>query len=401
MNRKKEKTMKINKMLIAVSLMTIAAFTLSACGNGAEATQTIQTLPDVSDYRNSSIVAEGRIVPKDSASLFFMSGGTVDEVLVKEGDSVAKGDVILRLGDRESIEANVAAAHAEVTAAQQALDELNRTSDLAYHQAVLDEITAEKAYYDAQLAWDDFDQDQYDDDLDQAKSDVADAKSKLEDAQDEFNKYASLEKDNADRQRTKTDLDNAQADYDKALSAQAEIENEYRQLKSEVDLAQARWDEARRTREIREDGADKDQLDIAQGQVDAANARLRAAETALGNLDLIAPYDGIIARLDVSVGEDVNPGQVVAVLADTSEWYVETTDLTENEIVDIQENMEVIVVPDALPDLELKGSIESIADVFVEKAGDITYRVRVKLEETDPRLKWGMTTETRFTESAK
>lgn len=393
--------MKIKKIAFMVSLVMVAGFILSACGNGAEPTQTIQTLPDVSDYSNSSIVAEGRIVPKDSSTLFFMSGGKVDEVLVQEGDSVAKGDVLARLGDRDSFEANVAAANAEVTAAQQTLDELIRTSDLAYNTAVLEEISAEEAYYVALLAWDDFDQDQYDDDLDQAKADVADAKSELEDAQDEFNKYASLEKNNADRQRTKTDLDNAQANYDEALSAQAEIENEYRKLKSDIDLAQARWDETRRTRENREDGADKDQLALAQVQLDAANARLRAAKASLDNLDLVAPYDGIIARLDVSGGEDVNLGQIVAVLADTSEWYVETTDLTENEIVDINEKMEVIVVPDALPDLELKGSIESIADVFVEKAGDITYKVRVKLEDTDPRLKWGMTTETRFSESAK
>jgi HlyD family secretion protein len=401
MNNKKEIHMKIKKITIIVSLVMAAGFILSACGNGAEPTQTNQILPDVSDFTNSSIVAEGRIVPKDNSSLFFMSGGKLDEVLVQEGDSVAKGDVIARLGDRDSFEANVAAAKAEVTASQQDLDEINRTADLAYNQAVLDEITAEKAYYVALLAWDDFDQDKYDDDLDQAKADVADAKSELDDAQDEFNKYASLEKDNTDRQRTKTDLENAQATYDEALSAQAEIENEYLQLKSEVDQAQARWDEARRVRENREDGADKDQLDLAQAQLDAANAHLKASEAALANLDLVAPYDGIIARLDFSGGEDVNPGQIVAVLADTSEWYVETTDLTENEIVDIQENMEVIVVPDALPELELKGSIESIADYFVEKSGDITYRVRVKLEQTDPRLKWGMTTETRFTESSK
>jgi multidrug efflux pump subunit AcrA (membrane-fusion protein) len=401
MNNKKENCMKIKKLALLGLLLVAAAFILSACGNGADPTQTVQTLPDVSDYSNSSIVAEGRIVPKDSSSLFFVSGGNLDEVLVHEGDSVAKGDVLAKLGDRASFEANVAAAQADVTVAQQALDELNRTAELAYTQAVLDEITAEEAYYVALLAWDDFDQDQYDDDLDQAKADVADAKSDLEDAKDEFNKYASLEKDNADRQRTKTDLDNAQANYDEALSAQAEIEKEYRQLKAEVDLTQARWDEARRVRENREDGADKDQLDLAQAQFDAANTRLSAAEAALDNLDLIAPYDGIIVRLDVSVGEDVNPGQIVAVIADTSEWYVETTDLTENEIVDIQENMEVIVVPDALPELELKGSIESIADFFVEKSGDITYRVRVKLDETDPRLKWGMTTETRFTEPSK
>lgn len=393
--------MKIKRIAIISLLIVAAAFILSACGSNADPTQAVQTLPDVSDYSNSSIVAEGQIVPKDSSTLFFKSGGKVDEVLVQEGDSVVKGDVLARMGDRDTFEANVAAAQAEVTAAQQSLDELNRTAELAYNQAVLDEIVAEEAYYVALLAWDDFDQDQYDDDLDQAKADVADAKSELEDAQDEFNKYASLEKDNADRQRTKTDLDNAQADYDEALSAQAEIENEYRQLKADVDLAQARWDEARRTRENREDGADKDQLVLTQAQLDAANSRLRAAEFALDNLDLVAPYDEIIARLDISAGEEVNPGQVVAVIADTSEWYVETTDLTENEIVDIQEIMDVIVVPDALPDLELKGSIELIADVFVEKAGDITYRVQVKLEETDPRLKWGMTTETRFSESTK
>lgn len=393
--------MKIKRIALSSLFLVAAAFILSACGSNANPTQAVQTLPDVSDYSNSSIVAEGRIVPKDSSTLFFKSGGMVDEVLVQEGDSVVKGDVLARLGDRDSFETNVAAAQAEVTAAQQALDELNRTAELAYNQAVLDEIAAEEAYYVALLAWDDFDQDQYDDDLDQAKADVADAKSELEDAQDEFNKYASLEKDNAERQRTKTDLDNAQANYDEALSAQAEIENEYRQLKADVDLAQARWDEARRARNNREDGADKDQLELTQAQLDAANSRLSAAESALDNLDLVAPYDGIVARLDISAGEDVNPGQGVAVIADTSQWYVETTDLTENEIVNIQENMDVIVVPDALPELELKGSIESIADIFVEKAGDITYRIRVKLEETDPRLKWGMTTETRFSESSK
>ena len=158
------------------------------------------------------------------------------------------------------------------------------------------------------------------------------------------------------------------------------------QVKSDLDLAQANLDETTRTRENRKGGADTDQLALAQARLDAANANLRAAQTSLAHLDIVAPYDGIVARVDVSAGEEVNPGQVVMNIADTSEWFVETTDLTENEIVNIGEGMDVVVVPDALPDVELKGSIELIANVFVEKSGDITYRVRVKLEDVDPRL---------------
>lgn len=385
--------MKTGKIIVLLVLILSASAILTACGSNVEPTREI-SVPAVVDNSFGSIVAEGRVVPKDSANLFFMGGGSVDEVLVVEGDSVLKGDVLARLGDRDSFEANVAAAQLEVTAAQQAFDDLNRTASLAYSQAVLDEIAAETVYYEALLAWDDFDQDQYEDDLDQAQADVADAKSELEDAEDEYNKYASLDEDNADRQRAKNDLETAQSDYDEALSAQAEIENEYRQIKSELERAEANLDEARRARENKDDGADIEQLALAQARLDSADSRLKAAQAALDNLDIIAPYDGIIARVDVSAGEMVNPGQVVMVIADTSEWYVETTDLTENEIVDVTEEMEVLVILDALPELVLKGKVESIADAFEEKAGDITYRVRVKLEDTDPRLKWGMTTET-------
>jgi hypothetical protein len=97
----------------------------------------------------------------------------------------------------------------------------------------------------------------------------------------------------------------------------------------------------------------------------------------------------------------VNPGQTVITFADLSQWFIETTDLTEKEVVNLKNNMDVVVVPDAIPDLQLKGQIDSISNFYTEKAGDITYRVRVKLTDSDPRLRWGMTTETRFAESTK
>ena len=224
--------MKTKKLFGLMSLFLAAGFILSACGsNSKNATQDAQTTPASSSAGNASVIAEGRVVPRDNANLFFLNGGKVDEVLVKEGDSVTKGTLLARLGDRDNILAGVASAQLEVTSAQQALDALIRTAGLAYNQAVLDEISAQKSYYEALKAWDDFNKDQYDKDLDQAKTDVADAKKELDDANDEFNKYASLDKDNSNRKNAKTALDNAQTKYDDALSKQSDIENKYRTSK--------------------------------------------------------------------------------------------------------------------------------------------------------------------------
>ena len=36
--------------------------------------------------------------------------------------------------------------------------------------------------------------------------------------------------------------------------------------------------------------------------------------------------------------------------------------------------------------------------MFEEKRGDITYTVRIRINEPDPRLRWGMTVEVTFAE---
>ena len=76
----------------------------------------------------------------------------------------------------------------------------------------------------------------------------------------------------------------------------------------------------------------------------------------------------------------------------------ETDDLTEIEVVDISLGQKTIIVPDALPDLELTGTVEEISDQFEEKRGDITYTARIQIDDIDPRLRWGMTVAITFKE---
>jgi multidrug resistance efflux pump len=103
-----------------------------------------------------------------------------------------------------------------------------------------------------------------------------------------------------------------------------------------------------------------------------------------------------VTDLFVEPGMVVGPESRAVQLADLSEFEVQTSDLTELEVVRIEEGMEVELVPDALPDLTLTGTVEDIGQSFTTQAGDILYTVTIRLEETDPQLRWGMTLEIRF-----
>jgi multidrug resistance efflux pump len=388
--------MNIHKTVSMSGLIGIAVLLLSGCGSStAENTPVPTAAPSGA---GGVVLAEGRIVPRDFTNLYVAAAGKVAEVPVKEGDTVSKGAVLLRLGDREAAQANLAAAQAEMVSAQQALDQLKRTADLAYHQALLDEAAAQKAYNAALKAWDAFDTDQYEKDLDKAKSDVATALSDLQDAQKEFDKYADREKDNPDRVRTKKALDDAQTKYDNAVIRQTEVENRYTQVKSTLEAARARLAEATRIRKLRENGPDADQLALLQANLAAAQARVAAAQSALDNRDVVAPYDGVVARIDISAGETALPSLPVIVFADESEWYVETTDFTEKDLETISVGQTVTILPDALPGLVLTGTIERIGLTYAEKAGDIVYPVRIRLDPSDAALRWGMTVEVRTKE---
>jgi hypothetical protein len=46
----------------------------------------------------------------------------------------------------------------------------------------------------------------------------------------------------------------------------------------------------------------------------------------------------------------------------------------------------------------LKGQVESISSVSQLKSGDVVYPVKIKVLESDPRLRWGMTAAVTFQE---
>ncbi len=129
----------------------------------------------------------------------------------------------------------------------------------------------------------------------------------------------------------------------------------------------------------------------AEAGVQSATADAEEARVALARLTLSAPWAGTVSELLPEVGELVAPGVAVARLGGGG-WVVETTDLVELDVVRVAVGQEVEVTLDALPGETLRGTVIDVGRVPEVTLGDVTYRVRIALDDTpDLPLRWGMT----------
>ena len=361
------------KRPLIVSFAMIAGLLLSACGAGSEAAAESTPVPVVK--AETAIVAEGRIEPISYADIAFNANGTVSEVLVSEGEQVTTGQVIARLENSETKQAEVANAEEAFLQAQQAFD--NAEADALGKLA-----DANEAYRKAQYEFDNFDIPS-----DLIKMGPRDAlrytQGKLDEARVAFEPYRYWQTNSRAGKDFEKRLDDAWADYNKAIKWTT-LESALEKAKSELAQAQKEYDTL-------SSGSNTGEKAVAEAQYETARANLAAARAALGDVELSAPFDGSATGLKVKRGESVSPGQVALSVADFSGWIVKTTDLTELDVVAITEGQAVTITLDALPDQELQGVVQSIGQNFTEKQGDVVYEVIVKLTETVPNMRWGMT----------
>jgi multidrug resistance efflux pump len=345
---------------------------------------------------NSIITAEGKLVPKDSVQLAFTTSGQVAEVLVKEGDLIKKGDVLARLSGRKQLEAAIATAEFELFSAQQAQKALEDDLSTAQNQALSAVNAARQAVHDAERRVNGLGGIADKNDIDIANTQVIFAKNDLDKAQDNYARYATYPEDNLIRAKLKVELANKQKEYDAAVrkynSLTGSASNFDRdQATTDLAIAQTQLKLAQENYDTLLKGPDPDAVANATARITTAETQLAATKADFEKLDLIATMDGKVVSNDLKPGKTVTPGQPVIELADFSEWDVDTDNLTEIEVVDVNLGQKVTIVPDALPDVKLSGEVIKISDTYEEKRGDITYTVRMKLNEIDPRLRWGMT----------
>jgi multidrug resistance efflux pump len=352
--------------------------------------------PDPTPVTQSGVIAEGNLVPADIINLSFAIPGEVSNIAVSVGDRVEKSQVLARLGDIDQLQSQLDLAELAVLEAQQQLDALVAKLSLVHTQAKVELVKAQQNLLNVDQSWDQVESDEFLEALDDARIDLLDAEKDLEEAEEEFAEVADLSEDNPTRQAAEEDVEAAQQAYEEARWG-------FEALKYQRDLAEAQLSAARevvadasKRVEATSDGPDPDDLALAKANLKQAESQRNAAETALMNAELTAPFAGRVVRIELIEGARVMPGTLAMVLIDDSEWFVETNDLTEFEVVEVDPGQKVTLSFDAFPDKVFEGEVESISDYFQERFGDITYTVRIRLLGSDEELRWGMTAEIEF-----
>lgn len=400
--------------IIGLTLLFLLVFVgacseLTATQTSTASTKIPPTLPVV--VSDPNIVVEGKLVPNQYLELSFSTSGKVEEVFVSEGDLVEADQILVRLEDerefasRASVEASIASAQLEFVSAQKQLDELYINAPLNSAKAYKELNDAINRRDEAQRDYDNLGDPADTASIEQAEANLAIAEHDLQKAKEDFKPYENKPETNLTRASLLSKKAEAQAEYDDAVrrlnsllggaseSRRAEIEAELVIAKAELEYAQLRYDTIK-------DGPDPNDVELAEARVANAKAQLAAAEAELEDLEekmaepppeLRAPFSGTITQINVQKGEMITTSKIVIVLADFSNWIVETDDLTEINVVHVSSGQEASIVADALTDVEMSGRVSSISNLYEEKRGDVTYTARIQVDEIDPRLRWGMT----------
>ncbi len=317
------------KKLIFGLMLVGTVFALAGCGATPPAPAT-PTAAAKAVRASNRIVAEGKVVPVKFANLGMATGGIVAEVLVKEGDRADANQPLVRVASAQQ-KAAVANAEASLRRAQAARQKVFQGAD--------------------------------DNLLTAARADLANAGATLKQAQAAYDRAGGAGNPFAGMLPTSLQLEQAY--------------NSYSAAKARLDTLQS----PPRAADIAAADAD---IAVAQADLDRAKA-------ALTDTELRAPFAGTIATVDAKVGEQVAPGAPIIRLADFTAWEIQTTDLTEINIVKVQVGDAATLTFDAIPGLELPGKVARIKALGENRQGDIVYTVTVTPDKLDERLRWNMT----------
>jgi membrane fusion protein, multidrug efflux system len=290
-------------------LVSAAGLFLVSRENRANAVPTPQRL-----IRPVKVMTLGGSVPQDvrtfpgmvqatrEVDLAFRVGGPLVELDVKIGQRIKKGAVIARI-DARDFEINrirLSAALNEARAGLNAMKIGARTEDIASLEA---QLTA--------------------------------AHVRMDDARRNFERQKNLLADHVI----------AQAEYDNALAA-------LDTTKAQVEVTQQELNKAR-------SGARVEDVQAAEAGIQRLRADIKAAENALRDIYLVAPFTGYVDKMHVENFENVRPGQAIVTLLDFSSVEVRTV-IPEDVVVRQASIVDVSCTLDAYPGQPFPASIKEI-----------------------------------------
>jgi multidrug resistance efflux pump len=379
------KFMRKSQVIFCIGL--ILALAISGCASNS----TTNSVAAVGVVSNVTIVDKvdttGNLDAGQLVQLTWGVSGLVDKVNVKVGQKVKAGDILASL-QAASVPANLASAQSDLASAKRNLEDL-KNSKLSQAQAQQAYLAAKKAVEVAQNNMDALDYPRASDALikNTEAQIVATQKQlvidtgKYKDLQhhpdgDPFKIAAQLAMTND--QLKLNDLI-ATLNYYNAKATEAD----YAEAKANLDVARANLAAADRTRNNVKSGPDP-------LTIDAAQAKVIAAQAIVNTMFAIAPFDGEVIAVQAVSGNAVDVSQASIALVDRNTLKVDTQ-IDETVISTVLIGNSADISMDSLPGTVLKGKVSQINPIGTVVNGLVKYAVTVSIDPTDKPLLFGAT----------
>ena len=267
--------------------------------------------------------------------------GYIGELLIKEGDSVARGQVVARIS-RPDLEVQKLRDEAALVKAQAQLVDLKKGSRIQEQSEAEATIASGQAVYDK-------------------------AKRDYERQQELFQQGAV----------SAQQLDVTRSAYEVASSS--------------LIASQARAS-------LVVEGNRPDVITAQQAEVDRSQAIVQLAKTALEDMLILSPMDGLVLSKNYEQGEYVNAGAPIATIGNWRDCWVKVY-IPSTQLGLIQVGQDVAVMVDSFPKREFSGQIKEISQqaeftprqsITKQERANMVFAVKVKIDNAEGILKPGM-----------
>jgi RND family efflux transporter MFP subunit len=234
--------------------------------------------------------------------------GRVSQILVKEGDRVQEGQVVIRL-QSDDAQAQLLQAKASLEQARARLAELKagtRSEQIAQARAQV--AQAQARLTDAQAG-------ARPEEIAQAQAQIESAKSDLDLAQSRAKRYEQLRKEGAISQDVLEGYLREQRSTEARLrETQRRLEQLQKSRRSDISELTAALEQQKQNLRQLENGARPEEIAQVRSQVTQAAAQVKAAEVQVRYTNVVAPFTGIVGDIPVRVGSFVSKGDQLTTL---------------------------------------------------------------------------------------
>lgn len=324
----------------------------------------------------------------------FEQSVVIDEVFVKEGQTVKKGDKIASIS-QEFINDKLKELNSQL---EQATSTLNSAKN--NKQAAI--LTQNKAWEDTVYA----SKSQYENERNSIVNNINDLTKKINEVDGNINEITKQIED------LSKSLDENQDKIEELKATQNSLQVEKSSIQSELNNANSNLStlDSNRKKQLEQESKDKvsndninslsnsslnDAITIAQKEVDKINEEIYKVNKLKENSILYAESDGVILAINYSSGATTVPEQAVVAIGKEDKVVAEIL-VSQEDITKIEEGQEVRISVSAFIDAKFTGKVKSLNLKPNTQGNSTNYSVAVEIDKNDYRLLDGMTVSAQF-----